>query len=261
MAGNAKVQSVVRAMEILDQVGRSEQGLTLTELARMMSLNATTVHNLARTLAEGGYLHRLRRGGRYELGPRLDELAGSRRQRTFLVWGREMLCTLAGAVPEATLTVSERLGREIMARLRVSPERSDVVQQPTYQVMAPYTSASSLAFQAWWPAELREAYRRDYPFEEFATTLWNTREKLDEFLAESRMLGIVMLESSQGGLRLAVPVFSEREEFLGVVGLALPVEDSPQTATQRNQLVDTLRAAAESYGALRDDPNEEMLQC
>ncbi len=250
-------------MEILDRVGASESGLTLTELAGQMHLGTTTVHNLARTLASGGYLHKPGRGAKYQLGRRLEELSERRRRRDLLQRGREALEELQGDYPAGTGTLSESMGREIVARLRVSPEMPGLVEEPGHQVMAPYTSASALAFQAFWPATQRQAYLRGYPFEEFATAHWDSPEQLADFLARARRRGAVAMRGAGGkGFRVAVPILSNHHELLGVMGLSLPAEASPTEQDVQEQIIKDLRFRAATLGRESDTNSpEEMLQC
>ena len=50
MAGNHLVQSIQRAVDILQCVAASEDGVTLQEISRQLGLKPPTVHNIARTL-------------------------------------------------------------------------------------------------------------------------------------------------------------------------------------------------------------------
>jgi DNA-binding IclR family transcriptional regulator len=249
-------------MDILDLVGQSQDGLTLTELAGRLRLKTTTVHNLARTLAACGYLHKQGRGGPYRLGRKIDELAEARRGRGFLDRARRVLIDLHRSYPSATVILGEIVGREVAARLRISPERSGVVEEPGHQVMAPYTSATSLAFQGFWRRDQREAYRRDYPFEEFATMAWNSPEQLDAFLDGARQVGAVVLGPDRpSGIRIAAPAFSETHELLGVVGLSAPREVG-STTRKRQKLIDAVRTASATLGRSdAADASKEMQEC
>ena len=51
MPGTELVQSVERALDILELVSDAENGLRLNEIASRINLKNSTVHNLIRTLA------------------------------------------------------------------------------------------------------------------------------------------------------------------------------------------------------------------
>jgi DNA-binding IclR family transcriptional regulator len=66
------VQSVSRALRVLEQVARAERPLPVKVIARRCGLNLSTVYHLVRTLCYEGYLIR-QSDGTYALGSRLAE--------------------------------------------------------------------------------------------------------------------------------------------------------------------------------------------
>ena len=62
------IQSVQRALDIVDCIGGSREGLTLREISGRLDLNENTVRGLAQTLVSCGYLMRNEETGRYHLG-------------------------------------------------------------------------------------------------------------------------------------------------------------------------------------------------
>ena len=62
------VQSVERALDILEFVGRSEGELGVSEIGAATGLSAGTVHRLLATLGSRGYVHRNKETRRYALG-------------------------------------------------------------------------------------------------------------------------------------------------------------------------------------------------
>lgn len=73
--GTGILQSVERALRVLDEVSTAPDGLTAKQLARRLGLPLPTVYHLTATLVGNDYLIRLpdRRG--YALGPRIGDLA------------------------------------------------------------------------------------------------------------------------------------------------------------------------------------------
>jgi len=65
---NDLVQSVSRALRVLEEVTRSNGPITVKALARRTDLNLSTTYHLVRTLAYEGYLVR-QQDGRYDVGP------------------------------------------------------------------------------------------------------------------------------------------------------------------------------------------------
>lgn len=70
----AHVQSVDRALSLLDILAREDREMGLTEIARALSWPKTTVHGLITTLRDRQYVDQSPTTGRYRLGVRLFEL-------------------------------------------------------------------------------------------------------------------------------------------------------------------------------------------
>jgi IclR family acetate operon transcriptional repressor len=68
------VQSVARALSIVDLVAESSIGLTLTEIAKAIGVSKSAAHSLIRTLVDSGYLREPADRPRYQLGTRLLSL-------------------------------------------------------------------------------------------------------------------------------------------------------------------------------------------
>lgn len=70
------LQTVDRALDILEQVGASGNGITLTELSMRVGLSKATVSRLVASLANRGYVGRDPNSLRYRLGPSILNLTG-----------------------------------------------------------------------------------------------------------------------------------------------------------------------------------------
>ncbi len=97
-AASTPVQSVGRALDILEVIQSAGGALSITEIAAETTLSVATIHRLARTLLDRGYLRQLP-DRRYCLGTRLVTLGETANsligQRT-----RPLLLRLAGALGE-----------------------------------------------------------------------------------------------------------------------------------------------------------------
>lgn len=67
----AGVQSVARAVEIMETLATSRAPVGVVDLARRVGLPVSTTHRLLRTLQQHGLVHRDARSGRHELGLKL----------------------------------------------------------------------------------------------------------------------------------------------------------------------------------------------
>jgi DNA-binding IclR family transcriptional regulator len=69
------VPALERGLAILEVLGRSRAGLSLSQLTRHLSLPKSSVHCLLRTLQAAGYLYRDNSSGKYRISLRICELA------------------------------------------------------------------------------------------------------------------------------------------------------------------------------------------
>jgi len=67
--------SILRVLDILEQVARSNTPVTLTELKDLLGLPKSTTHRLCNVLERNGFLHKNLDGKRYIPGSRLQQLA------------------------------------------------------------------------------------------------------------------------------------------------------------------------------------------
>lgn len=70
------LQSIGRALEVLERVADAPEPLGLSAVAATCGLPLSTTHRVVRSLTAGGYLHQ-DRDRRYRLGPRLIALGGA----------------------------------------------------------------------------------------------------------------------------------------------------------------------------------------
>jgi IclR family transcriptional regulator, KDG regulon repressor len=67
------IQSVDRALQILDLFDEHQPELKITEISKQMNLNKSTVHSLLKTLVSHGYAEQDKESGKYRLGLKLFE--------------------------------------------------------------------------------------------------------------------------------------------------------------------------------------------
>jgi IclR family acetate operon transcriptional repressor len=92
------VQSVERALTLLETLADAGGELSLTQMAAVAGLPLPTIHRLVRTLVDRGYMRQLP-SRRYSLGPRLINL-GDRASGMLAEWARPRLADLVSALGE-----------------------------------------------------------------------------------------------------------------------------------------------------------------
>src|SRR5579863_10005349 len=85
LPGGADVPApmVERAFRLLDALSKSEEGMTLTDLARALSMSKGSMHGLLKTLESSGAVEQVEER-RFVLGPRIYDLAQTYIQRAGL---------------------------------------------------------------------------------------------------------------------------------------------------------------------------------
>ena len=204
MPGNELVQSLVRALDILECVSRSSNGLRLSDVGEELGLNTTTAYNLMRTLAERGYLQKDSLS-RYRLGSAVTDLVLQERSHLLMQSAGVQLLKMSSALPECVASVTQLCDNHLRTVLRVSPERRNVLQYPMSMTLPVYSSCTGLAFL------MQSVYAPGlfgcWPFEEYGSNFWRNRENLDSFLQTSRKQGYVSMElCGTSDVGIAVPL-------------------------------------------------------
>lgn len=221
MPASQPVQSVLRAIDLLNVVAESDDGLRLVDVCADTGLKTTTAHNLLRTLAERGFLVQSDDAA-WRLGPALRDLAEREQANSTMRAAAGILRRLAARFPKATLTFAQRSGVEVVVRLRMSPDRPGLLQRPHGVTFMPYGSASGLALMAHLDEDERAAVRERYPFHEFGARLWGTADELDAFLRSVQERGpAVPPFPGQVGWRAAAVAKSPAGWPMGTIGASL----------------------------------------
>ncbi len=201
---------VDRAFRLLDLVAVSEEGLTLSELARALGMSKGSLHGLLKTL-EACSAVELADDRRYTLGPRVYDLAQAYTQRAgvrrfALPAMRRLAHTLGHTV---LLGRVEHEGVRIVERVEAEPD------QPTLRISASrgtrvhlLAGATGRLVLASWPVSQREAYLRSHILPRFTPSSITDPAAYLAAVEESARVGIGV----------------DREEYLaGVNAVAAPI--------------------------------------
>jgi DNA-binding IclR family transcriptional regulator len=250
------VQSLLRAVDVIELIAQSERGLSLGEVCNSLGLKQPTAHNLIRTLVARDFVEKTSSPVRYRLGSAVIRLAEERashsvvRQASMIV--QDLFERLRAYLPaklhpeeEATISFSQHVGGEVVMLLRLRMQRPGVLERPK-RVMSAYQSATPICFQAFWSPEEREEYRRLHPFLEQGVQVWKTRDRFEIFLSRVRALGYAQPPIfPRGQFRVAVPVWGEGHRLIGVLGAGIWLKSVTPDA---RKLVRQMIEASEKIG-------------
>ncbi len=201
---------VERAFQLLELLSDSEEGLTLSELARTLNVSRGSIHGLLKTLEKSEVIEQ--EGERhFVLGSRIYHLAQAYIQRSGLrqfalpamhrlaLDTGETVCL--GKVEQKGVRIIESLvDEEKQAALHISARRG--MRVPLLAV------ATASCLLAGWPVAQREEFLRIHPLPRFTENSLTDPEKFLERVEETARTGVGF----------------DREEYLdGVNAVAVPI--------------------------------------
>jgi DNA-binding IclR family transcriptional regulator len=160
---------VERAFRLLELLSVSEEGLTLSEIARTLGMSKSSVHGLLKTLENNRAIEQSEER-RYLLGPRIFDLAQEYGQRPNLRrFALPAMRRLAASVGQAVF-----LGRVEQDRIRILECVEDESERPALSISARrgariplLAGATARVVLAGWPAAKREAFLQVTPLPHF----------------------------------------------------------------------------------------------
>ncbi len=169
LASGAAAPMVERAFRLLELLSGSEEGLTLSELARALGMSKSSVHGLLKTLENNRVIEQSEER-RYLLGPRIFDLAQAYGQRPNLRrFALPAMRRLAASVGQAVF-----LGRVEQDRIRILECVEDESERPALSISARrgariplMAGATARVVLAGWPAAKREAFLQVTPLPHF----------------------------------------------------------------------------------------------
>lgn len=201
------VQSVERALDVLEALGASEGALGLTELIQETGLPLATVHRLLGTLAGRGYIRQDPDSRKYLLGPSVLKLREPY-TRLFGVWARRHLQELS-EVSRETANLAVLDGNHVVYIAQVAaPRKLRMFTQVGNRVL-PHASAVGKVLLAFGPRDDAERIieRTGLP-RRTATTITDPRRFFAELDQVARQGFAVDAGEEEDGVRcVAVPVF------------------------------------------------------
>jgi IclR family KDG regulon transcriptional repressor len=224
----AGVESVRRAVRILETLAQDSRGLMLAEVSRRAELSKPTVFRLINTLVTEGLVHQDAVTKRYRLGARMIALGRHALEGTELLdVARPFLTALTERLPLiAYLNVPTPT--RVLAIDRV-PRLAGVEFVRVGYEMPYHACASGLVFMAFGPPELARAVA-DGPLERFASGTIATKDALERAIAEVRESCYAEDHNSleEGVSAVAAPIRDHAGEAiaaLGVTGITATMEE------------------------------------
>jgi IclR family acetate operon transcriptional repressor len=249
MPGSELIQSVLRAVDVLELLASDPGGMALGDLCTRLALKPPTVHNILRTLTARSLVERQGPPIRYRLGPRLGEIA----QRVEHV-GFERLCEgllrrlVTDGVADSAHLARQAAG-DLAVVLRIDATRPHLCERPAARPLHPYASCAGLVFQAFCGRQQLAAFRRAHPFGVFGAVVWASEAELEVGLERIREDGFCV-RVDEGAIRVGVPYVGRRGNLEGILGAARGLDAKGEAAADSEVGQEVAKALGECAHAL-----------
>lgn len=227
-----EIRSVTKAIRLLDTLGERVGGFGVSELARMVEMDKSSVSRMLRTLEQAGYVEQDPITQRYTLGLNLGVLG-------YKALRRMDLRTVSRPYLERLAEVSGECSHmAIMADNRafyidqVAPSRGVGIDAPIGTLAPLYCTALGKVLLAHQPDDMHEEIMNKLSFEPYTRRTIVSVDALREQLARIRIQGVAFddEEFSVGIRCMAAPVFRYDGVICGAIGVSGP---SPRVTDDR----------------------------
>ncbi len=255
------VQSLERALDIVEVMARQGEPISISELAEKVNLKISTVHRLLTTMVAKGFVEQNREDNKYKLGLKLWEIGNKVIPPDIRSTAKPFLEELVQRCEE-TVNLAILDGAEVVFIDQEEPERRVVVRmfaQAGNRGPA-YCTASGKALLAFKPKKEREEIISQINFEKFTTdTITNPddlRMELERIRGEGYSLDWGELEEH---IRcVAVPVFNYDQLAVAAISVS-GVAARMNNAYVHNQILPVIkevgRRLSAQLGYLEDQDN------
>ncbi len=113
MVVNNRIQSVERALDVLEMLAQSGNGLRVTDVAQRLNVRAPTAHNFLRTLAQRGYVQRIENPVRYKIGAAVSQLVRAGFENSAMAETEAAVAALSRRHPAAVISLTKQIGGDL----------------------------------------------------------------------------------------------------------------------------------------------------
>ncbi|MGH2496105.1 MAG: IclR family transcriptional regulator [Ktedonobacteraceae bacterium] len=251
----APAPMVERAFRLLDLLSATEEGLTLSDLARSLNMSKGSLHGLLKTLEGSGAIEQLE-DRRFVLGPRIYDLAQAYIQRAGLRhFALPAMRRLASSTSETVC-----LGRIEQHGVRIIESVVDEREQAGLHIAARrgmrlplLAGACGVIVLASWPVAQRENYLRSHPLPRFTEHSITDPQHFLTRVEEATRTGVSIdhEEYLDGVNAVSMPIYGAGGglvALLWIVGFASRFKDEVLVGAAEQLRVEAM-AVSQSLGA------------
>jgi DNA-binding IclR family transcriptional regulator len=238
------IQSVDRAVRILQALAAGPGRLGVSELSQRLGLAKTTVHGLLRTLQVHGLVEQRADSDKYQLGPELLQLShryldlNELRARS-LAWADR----LANRTGESVRVGALHAGHILIVHHVFRPDTSLQILE-VGELLPIHATALGKAVLAHLPDDVRDDMLEDGLPRLTGHTLTTVAELRFECAAtRERGYAVEREEAVLGDVGVAAAIFDRGGQPIGAVGVIAPRERLPDTGSEQEAAAGVMEAA------------------
>jgi len=229
------VQTLERALDILEVLARSEEYLGVTEIGNRIGLHKSTVHRILQTLCYRGYVEKEKDRERYHLGIKIVEL-GTRFFNDLEIRkvAASFLGLLAKSFDEVVHLVLLDDGEVVYIDKRESSQLVGLHSKVGRRALM-HCTAVGKAILSTLPEEEVRYILQTKGMPGFTYTTITDPDRLMEQLREIKRLGYALEaeENEIGILCLGTPIFDYSGRAIGAISVSGPVNRMKEKGTER----------------------------
>lgn len=220
------IQSVDRALRVLELFMEHERDLGVSEIARLLDMNKGTVFGLLATLENRNYVERNPENGKYQLGLKVIELGFSNYKRhTLIDLAKPYIKALAEKEMETVHLVVED-SYEVVYVDKIEGNATDILNVITYigKRNPLYCTGVGKCLLAFMEEERRENYLDTVQFVQYTKNTIMTKDALRKELEKIRQNGFSFdnEEMEQGLVCIASPIKNSEGKVVAALSLSGP---------------------------------------
>jgi Transcriptional regulator len=221
----ATVLTLEKSLGLLEAVVQAPQGLGTRALAKALGLNVSTVHNIATTFVQYGYLRQDEHTRHFHPGLRLHLLGRAPSCRTpFVAAARRIVQTLSVRLNESAMIVAFEDGHRI-TNIAFAPSRQALrVQEPEDMGAYAHCTAAGKILLARMSAPQLDEFVASYPLVRHTPSTITSRAALDLELKRTRERDYAQTrdELCEGISAYAVPIRDPWGSVFAAIGASAP---------------------------------------
>jgi DNA-binding IclR family transcriptional regulator len=244
------IQSVDRALGILEVLELSSTPLGVTEISNRMNLHKSTAFGLLLTLERRGFVSQSTETGKYRLGLKLLELGEKVVSRIDLISMTHPFLTDLVERYKETVHLVIKNENEVVYIDKVDGPRAIGMYSKIGKRVPMHCTGVGKCLLAFMPQAEQEAFLKNMKFEKFTEHTLTNRDDLRKQLEQIRLQGYsVDDEEIENDLRcIAAPVYKHTGDVVAAISISGP--STRMTHEKIKELVDPLRACALSISKM-----------